>query len=191
LRPFLFKGLDLNEPKRITKGDTIAWRESFGNYPASQGWALSYAIRGPVSLDVNATADHDDFVITINPAQSDTLTQGYYRYQAIVTKGSEVHTVSQDFLLVDPDLSAASVPMEARVSARVIFDAIKAMIAGTAGQAERMIEIAGRRLENWTPEELRKAYTNWELLAQKEEAQVSLDAGKKRRKIVAQFTQPS
>lgn len=75
------------EPALIIAGDTVTWRRSFADYPATDGWTLKYAFRGAGSIDATASADGADYVVTINSTASLVL-PGVYEWVAYVEKGT-------------------------------------------------------------------------------------------------------
>jgi hypothetical protein len=53
-------------------GNTVKWKKSLADYPASEGWSLEYALTGSAGgRTVSASASGDDFLATL--AAADTL----------------------------------------------------------------------------------------------------------------------
>src|SRR5574340_367386 len=68
-----------NEPSALRAGDTWSWRrEDLGDYPASS-WTLKYYFRNSsAKFDATATADGDDFEVTVAKATTAGYTVGWY-----------------------------------------------------------------------------------------------------------------
>jgi hypothetical protein len=181
----------MNEPRRFTAGTTVVWAENLADYPASQGWTLKYAIRGANSLDIDAAASGDSFVVTITAAQTATLSSGYYYIQGVAAKGSVKYSLPVVQTFVEVNLALATVPFDARVSYRIVYDAIMATLLGRATKAQSELEIAGRRLVNMSLDELRRNLQTFEQLAKQQEAQLDIAAGKKAPRILVEFTKPA
>ena len=118
----------LNEPTQIQSGDTIKWSESFSDYSASSGWALTYYIRGNANLNVSGVANGTGFDITITAAQSATLSSGIYSFVGKVSKDDEVFTVTSGAFDVLPNLAEVEAGYEARTHAQIALEKIEQCI---------------------------------------------------------------
>jgi hypothetical protein len=133
------------EPQQIRAGDTIKWTREFGDYPASDGWALAYRlINAAQKYDVNGSQVTTDtngrgFLITIPAATSASFATGDYKFVANVTKGSERYTVAQGQITVLPNLAAQSSAFDGRTANQKVLDALEAMIAGRTDVEEYTI----------------------------------------------------
>lgn len=118
-----------SEPTCLTAGDTWAWTNSLGDYPASDGWELSYALRGPMDLDIDwgseVSADGDDFAVEVAAASTGTLAAGRYSLYGFVTKSGARHTVYRETLLVLADPADA---VGALSTAEAFLDQVNAAI---------------------------------------------------------------
>jgi len=119
-----------SEPITATAGDTIAWIKSIPDYPASDGWILSYALRlqqGAGLLNKNATASGSDFSITITAAESAVMPAGLWIWSAYVTKAGERYQVGKGSLTLSPNLAAIDYSIDFRSSAKKALDNALAM----------------------------------------------------------------
>jgi hypothetical protein len=119
-----------SEPTSIMAGDTIPWTKSLSDYPASAGWALSYAFRlqqGAGVLNVTASASGDNFAATITAAQSALMTAGIWIWSSYVTKTTERYHISSGTLTVSPNLAAIDYAIDLRSSAKKALDNALAM----------------------------------------------------------------
>jgi len=80
------------EPDEIVAGDTIKWKRSFSDYPAST-WTLTYALRSvatsSTAIELTATDDDDDHSVNVLAATTGAWIAGDYAWDAYVTNGTE------------------------------------------------------------------------------------------------------
>lgn len=137
--------MDYREPLEVAAGDTSIWTRSFSDYPASDGWVLKYAFRGPAVVNLTATAAGSSHKTTISGA---TFTlSGTYTVQGYVEKDSERYTVYSGKLKVTPNLAAiSSGTYDGRSHAQKVVDAIEAVIEGRASRDQQEMWIDGEKL---------------------------------------------
>jgi len=127
------------EPTAHRAGDTLAWRRTVADYPATDGWALAYTLVSiaAVKITIAATASGADYLVSVPAATTSAWPAGPRTWVARVTKGADVHTVGTGTLNVLPDLTAATT-YDGRSHARKMLDAIDAALinAATAGQLD-------------------------------------------------------
>lgn len=127
------------EPHTHRAGDTLTWRRTVADYPATDGWALAYTLLSPTAdkITLTATASGPDYLISVAAAATAAWPPGPRTWVARVTKGAEVHTICTGTLNVLPDLTAATT-YDGRSHARKMLDAIEAALLGaaTAGQLD-------------------------------------------------------
>lgn len=80
-------------PAKIIAGTTVNWTTSLSDYPASDGWLLQhvFVIDGDQVIVPASAYETDNYLTELDAATSALMTVGTYRYQAIVTLGSEVY----------------------------------------------------------------------------------------------------
>lgn len=133
------------EPASINAGDTAKWLKSLADYPASEGWALGYAlVNAGARITFAAAAQGDDHLVNVAPATTTGWAAGDYSYRATATKAAEVYTVGTGRITIAPAFAAVQ---ETRSQARRMLDAINATIEGRATSATAEYEIAGRKLK--------------------------------------------
>lgn len=146
--------ISLSIPSEICAGDTVKWRRELPDFPAGQGWVLSYKLVSPTAVfSVVAVADGDAFNITIAASVSATYTVATHKITEVITKGTERYTLNSLYLRVLPDLAAATVGAETRTHAQKVLDAIELWLESKAPTAASF-EIAGRKLQNYPLTEL-------------------------------------
>ena len=70
--------ISLFEPRSFTAGDTVVWKRSLSDYPATASWVLSYTFNGPDKYAATAAASGDDFLVTLLAATTAVYLPGYY-----------------------------------------------------------------------------------------------------------------
>ena len=121
-------------PATITAGDSIAWTITRDDFPASDGWALSFVfINGSAKIAMASTADGDRHAIAVDATTTAVYVPGKYTYAGFATKGTVRHTIERGHLEVLPDLAA-----QATYDGRAWYDkAIEALEAAIAGRADK------------------------------------------------------
>lgn len=72
----------------------MRWQRAFGDYPASDGYALKYYFNGASALTKSADGTSENelagaaWVLTLNPADTAGKTAGIYKWAAFAEKGS-------------------------------------------------------------------------------------------------------
>ena len=141
-----------SEPREWIAGDSWKWNKTLPDFPAGDGWQLSYYFRGQMDYDavwasdVTSPVGEDGYEVRIDEANT-CLPRGAYTLWGRVTDGTDVHTV------VERKINVIASP-EAAVSEKsfnaTCLDAIEARIAGTVLTAEqKRVKINGREIERF------------------------------------------
>ena len=131
-------------PTEISGGTTVAIRQSFADYPASEGWALTLHLAGASRLDVTAEADGDEFLTTIDPADtSSSFEPGLYKWLQRVSKSGEVYDVDSGVVTVTPNLAEAA-PGEHQNYLERSIPILEAHLEGRLAAGMDSYAIAGR-----------------------------------------------
>jgi len=134
------------EPAQIHAGDTATWLKSLPDYPASDGWVLSYAlVKTGTRITFSAAASGADHLVSVPASTTASWAVGDYQWSAKVTKGAEIHTVATGAMEIVADYAAAGSGLDARSHARKTLDALEAWIEGR-DMGVAGYEIAGRSL---------------------------------------------
>lgn len=137
------------EPASLQAGDTLRWQRSLPDYPASDGWVLSYRlINAAARIDIVAAADGDTHSVLVPATTSASYAAGDYTWTAHVTRATERYTVGRGALRVLPDLAAATTNADGRTPAqRALADLRTALLGWLSSQGHvAEYEIAGRRM---------------------------------------------
>ena len=141
------------EPARVRAGDTITWRKSLGDYPATSGWTLYYRlINADNKIDITAAADGADHLVSVANGTSALWVAGDYVSIAWVDDGTQRASLPSGRIVVLPNLAAISAVggYDGRTQAKKMLDAIDAALLSLS-YGERLAvveaEVAGRRLK--------------------------------------------
>lgn len=139
------------EPVRVRAGDTVTWRKSLGEYPATAGWTLYYRlINSAGKFDITSTADGADHLVSVSKTTSATYTAGDYSLIAWVADGTDRVTLDPMRITVLPNLAAEAAGYDNRSQAKKMLDAIDAaLLSLSSGERLAIVEaeVAGRRLK--------------------------------------------
>jgi hypothetical protein len=181
------------EPDRITAGDTGIWKITVSDYPASEGWTLSYALvkRGATPADdaiaFSATASGDDYSISVDTT---SWPAGDYEGQGYVTKAGERHKVRDVFITVEPNFAVGKTG-DVRSHARKVLDCVEAVIEKRATQEILEWTVEGTQLRKATVSDLLMLRDRYKAIVNKEEARSRVKAGKASgRRILTRFVRP-
>ena len=84
------------EPTEFTAGDSVKWTRTLGDYPAST-YTLKYSLRGTAgTFDITATADGDDYSVSLPAPTTSTYSAGYYdgHGYAVIDGTAQVDTIT-------------------------------------------------------------------------------------------------
>ena len=177
------------EPSVIVAGDTAKWTKSLADYPASDGWALSYTLVNATNrYTFSATASGSDFAVTVAAATTTAYAAGLYDWRAQVAKAGEVFTVGSGQFIVQPSFASAT---DGRSSAKKSYDQVVAYLADSNNLAAAEYEIAGRRLKRLSVPELIQLKSHLSAEVQRETAATRAAAGlPDQRRVYTRFQAP-
>lgn len=176
------------EPAVITAGDTVTWSRSLPDYPATDGWLLSYALRGPTAIDITAAANGVDHLVDVGTVVSSGYADGLYTMQGYVSNGTSRFTVYTGPVTIKPDLAAAGAGYDGRSHVKRTLDAIEAVIEGRASKGDQQLSIDGTTLIKMTATDLLNLRTRYQNEYRREQQAARVAQGKNSgRKIVTRF----
>lgn len=120
------------EPTELTAGDTVQWTRSLADFPAGDGWVLSYVlINSAAKITITASASGDDHAVSVSAATSSAWTAGKYQWQAYATLASDRHLVGTGTVQIKPNFAAATT-YDGRSHAHKVLEAIEAALESRA-----------------------------------------------------------
>lgn len=177
------------QPLILRQGDTLAFTQSFHDFPADSGWTLTYVfspLGGGQPITFSSTNSGGLHLLSVDAATTLTWPAGEYTGQAYVAKLTERYSVECKPIEIFPDLTTAA-QADPRTRARKILDFI-------VGSHEKIVQkqavnavIDGLQIQFRTFDEWIKIHDHWSGIVAREEAVAS---GKPGRAILARFTCP-
>lgn len=178
-----------NEPSELRAGETWKWRrdDRTADYPAS-AWTLKYAFKNASShIELTATADGAVFAVTVAAATTAAYTAGTYKWNAWVEGGSsEKYPFDSGTLEVLPKYDSATA-LDDRSHARIVLDAIEAVIEGRATKDQEEYTIGTRSLKHTPLADLVKFRGQYKAEVQREVLEEAARNGKGGGKLVVRF----
>lgn len=172
----------IGEPLSIVAGDTLQFDRDFGNYPASDGWALTYVLGAPGLSNIsdisgaNITSTGTTFNINVPAATTAKWVPGRYFWRAyLVGSGSfngQRFNVAQGEIRVLQNPSSQNAEIDTRSQAQINVDAIRLVLATRAGQDVSQYRIGhgmtGREFTKEATQDLLKHLAYWESIVRRE-----------------------
>ena len=182
------------EPASFVAGETVSWTKDVStNYPANDGWSLTYYLRGDPSLNIDqaATASGAEFAVTITAAQTAALVAGLRRLIGRVSKAGEIYTIYDGSVEVIANPVSQNIGDETRSQWRRIRDELRDVIEGKASKDSISYSIAGRSVSRMSWTELLAAYQFAQAEVRAEEADESIARGETLKKNIGiRFRRP-
>lgn len=133
-------------PTTIRAGLTFSADLVVPEYPAPE-WEISAILRGPTPIDLTATGDGDIHTFEAAAALTTTWPAGAYAVSIRATRAAEVVEVEAGEIEILADLAAVSTTHDPRGHARLVLDAIEAVIENRATKDQQSYTIGGRSLQ--------------------------------------------
>lgn len=134
------------EPASLRAGDSASWLISGADYPAGDGWGLTYTfINAAGKFSITSAADGNDHRVHVLPAVTALYVAGSYNWQCVAADGTDAYTIRSGTIEVLPSFAAATT-LDSRSHAQKTLDALEAWIEGH-DMAVAEYEIAGRRMK--------------------------------------------
>lgn len=125
-------------PTSLRAGDSVSWLLDFADYPASDGWVLSYVLLSDQGrYDFTAVASGASHLIELASGDTAGWVAGQYTLTGYLKKGSDRVTVGTSPIEILPDLPATSTTTyDGRSHARRMLEAIEATLESRATKAQ-------------------------------------------------------
>ena len=141
------------EPSKLVLGDFWAWRRDdlASDYPVS-AYALTYEFHldagggGTKKFTLTATEADDTYYIEAASSSTTSYAIGDYIWEAYITKSSDSNRVMVDSGRTTITENLANTNADLRSHAKIVLDAIEAVIENRASMDQSSMSIAGRSL---------------------------------------------
>lgn len=167
-----------SEPSSVVAGDTLTWRKTLADYPATT-YTLKYRlINAAGKIDITASADGTDHLVTVTSTTSASYTAGDYAWTAWVEKTGERYTVGSGTMEVKANIAALTT-LDGRSDAAKILDQL--MAAYTAYTASNGVvaeyQIGDRRMKYRSAAEILEQIDRWKAVVAAEKRAERISAG--------------
>lgn len=159
------------EPLSFTLGEYVQWTRTFDDYPAS-AWTLTYSlVKASAKIAIVASADGDDYLVTLSTTTTAAYTAGKYKWQAHVAGGSsERYLVDSGSIEILPDFATQSTGYDDRSHVKTTLDLLEAMIEKRATKDQGSTVIAGEVLGKMPMHRLLEFYDKYKAMYAQEQA---------------------
>ena len=144
-------------------GDTLTLLIAIDNFPADEGWTLTYGFRkdhGSV-ISFASTASGSQYALTVSATDTAQWLPGKYVGTARVTSGAQSFTVWRGSMEVLPDLAQQIDNYDTRSPAKKNLDSIDLVLSRKATQDVLQTTIAGQSIGRMTNDQLLEARAYW------------------------------
>jgi len=162
------------EPTIIVAGDTVQWTKSIPDYPATDGWTLTYDFQLPGStaspITFNASSSGAGYSVTLAKGTTDDwTTPGDYLWTSTVGNGTARHTVERGTVTIVSDPAAAYGATHATRTLAIIELALE----GRLPRGLEMYTIGGQQVQRISSEALSRLRDKY-----KAEVKAEIDAAR-------------
>ncbi len=180
------------EPTLIVAGDTVQWTKSLSDYPATDGWTLSYSFQLPGSTATPITFDADpdgaNYAIEVDADDTADWAAGSYNWTSYVTNVSdERHTVERGTVQIASDPTGVPGSTHATRTLAIIEAALEARLP----RGLEMYTIDGQQVQKLTHEALSRLHDKYLAAVKAEQDAARVAAGLSSRRVsFARFVRP-
>lgn len=139
----------------IIVGDTLDFQTTVVDYPATDGWTLYFRLvprvsGSPILLTAAAATDPaTDYRVQVDPATTAAWAAGEYTWNSYVKIGTSArYSVESGQVTLLPDPAVTTAPFDNRTHARIVLDAIEAVLENRATKDQQEYQIGDRMLKN-------------------------------------------
>lgn len=163
----------------FTAGENLSWALELPDYPATDGWAVTYYFRGASIINVSGTGSGSDYSFVVTPAQSLALAPGRYFFQAFAAKSTtDKKLVDEGAIEVKPSLISAIAGFDGRSYNEKTYEAITQALGGVGGDGVQSYVVqnpngTSREIRNYGLTELTALHKYFGGLVAQERAQKS------------------
>lgn len=159
-------------------GDSFKLVFDLDDYPAVDGWDLTYYLKGANSYSINATLVDGQYEVAESSANTANWVAGAYGAFLQVSKSGEKHTLELGQTTILAAMSALT-NYDPRSHVKKVLDALESLMLGKASKDVDSYSIAGRQLTKMKPEEILKWKSHYGELYRRELAAEKIAQGKK------------
>ena len=181
------------EPDEVSVGDRLQWKRSLPDFPATEGWTLTYYLRANIAggqVDIVAATSTADYEVDVSPTVSAAYTAGAYYWAAFVSKSGDRQLVGRGRIVLKPNYAAIDLPFDDRSHARRALESIEAVLEGraTRDDLKYAMQAVGRSVEKMPTADLITLRNYYLAEVSVEDRKAAAAAGKSsNRKVLIRF----
>lgn len=142
----------------LVVGDTIEFLTAVDDYPPADGWTFKIRIvhrtnSAITPITLTATTSGTEYLTQVAPSTTANWTAGDYSWTSWVEKSGARYVVESGLVELLPN-PAAVTTSDLRTHARIVLDAIEAVIEGRASKDQEEYTIGARSLKRTPIKEL-------------------------------------
>jgi hypothetical protein len=154
-------------PARIAAGESIAWRWSNTNFPAS-AWTLTYSLLNEsAKIQFTAGVSHEHHLIQVASNVSANWAPGEYSWQAHISREGERYKVDEGSVTILADFANAD-GVDPRSHVKKVLDALEASIENRASKTQMQQSVGGAQIQHMSLTEQITLRDRYRLKYQKE-----------------------
>ena len=171
-------------PASTYAGDTLAWLISLADFPASDGWVLTYGFRcatattSGTAINLVAAASGANHLVSAASTATAQWLPGTYKGVARVAKAGEAFTIWKGTLEVLANPIEAGDNTDTRTHSKRCLDNINIVLEGKATRDVLNTSIAGQSIGRMTFNDLLAAKAHFQDLVDREQAAEDAANGK-------------
>ncbi|MES2995892.1 MAG: hypothetical protein V4733_03690 [Verrucomicrobiota bacterium] len=169
----------------LRAGDTWQWTDDIPGYAPSDGWALTFWLRGTSSLDVAAVPDGDAWKYTIPATTTAAIAPGFYAWLIRGEKDGEVVTMFVGDVQISPNIAAIIGPYDPRTTAEKQLAAAEECLTALLGKQHTSVSFGG---QSYSIQDIEKLLKVRDRLREQVAAEKAKANGGKGRRILVHFS---
>lgn len=150
------------EPLSFIAGDSLKWSRGFEQYPAGNGWLLTYVLNNQMQKYVVAagdvTVDGDGFDVAIPTTETKNWAPGEYLWLAVLVNSGTGQRVTgaAGRVTIQPDVLDAATAVDTRAWEEIALANVHIVLSGRATDGVLEYKINDRELRRYSMDELLK-----------------------------------
>jgi len=132
------------EPLVIIQGQSVTWKRTLSDYPADEGWALTYHLVKPgTKLSIETTDDGAGaHLVSKDKTATAAWPDGRYHAQGLVVKGDEAHVEFEGTFQIKKGFAAVEDGLDARSHEEKVLDALETALESKASLTPDQLSIS-------------------------------------------------
>jgi hypothetical protein len=138
-------------PTKITAGTSVSWAVSLADFPATEGWTLTYTlVSSGEQLQAVSAPDGAAHLFEIPYTTTYDWPAGTYAWQAHVARDAERYLIASGSVEIVADYAEASDGLDTRTWLDTAISALQASISGRASKTQLSQAVSGVQIQHMT-----------------------------------------